>query len=158
MWSIFLMYIIYCNIDRFHWTLTLTLVYILEMQYWRCRDYTPFLGSCPLLSHVLNILINEDWVETLRRLSLSDSYFWSNYQTLLFGHKLKINISYNHCIQAWDELIVRNFSVGASSEKGNQFSVSLIKVRALTQLVSWFSIQGVLSQKFFFAKLIKKVS
>lgn len=86
------------------------------------------------------------------------SYFWSNYQTLLFGHKLKINISYNHCIQAWDELIVRNFSVGASSEKGNQFSVSLIKVRALTQLVSWFSIQGVLSQKFFFAKLIKKVS
>lgn len=158
MWSIFLMYIIYCNIDRFHWTLTLTLVYILEMQYWRCWDYTPFLGSCPLLSHVLNILINEDWVETLRRLSLSDSYFWSNYQTLLFGHKLKINISYNHCIQAWDELIVRNFSVGASSEKGNQFSVSLIKVRALTQLVSWFSIQGVLSQKFFFAKLIKKVS
>lgn len=152
------MYIIYCNIDRFHWTLTLTLVYILEMQYWRCWDYTPFLGSCPLLSHVLNILINEDWVETLRRLSLSDSYFWSNYQTLLFGHKLKINISYNHCIQAWDELIVRNFSVGASSEKGNQFSVSLIKVRALTQLVSWFSIQGVLSQKFFFAKLIKKVS
>lgn len=158
MWSIFLMYIIYCNIDRFHWTLTLTLVYILEMQYWRCWDYTPFLGSCPLLSHVLNILINEDWVETLRRLSLSDSYFWSNYQTLLFGHKLKINISYNHCIQAWDELIVRNFSVGATSEKGNQFSVSLIKVRALTQLVSWFSIQGVLSQKFFFAKLIKKVS
>ena len=158
MWSIFLMYIIYCNIDRFHWTLTLTLVYILEMQYWRCWDYTPFLGSCPLLSHVLNILINEDWVETLRRLSLSDSYFWSNYQTLLFGHKLKINISYNHCIQAWDELIVRNFSVGASNEKGNQFSVSLIKVRALTQLVSWFSIQGVLSQKFFFAKLIKKVS
>lgn len=158
MWSIFLMYIIYCNIDRFHWTLTLTLVYILEMQYWRCWDYTPFLGSCPLLSHVLNILINEDWVETLRRLSLSDSYFWSNYQTLLLGHKLKINISYNHCIQAWDELIVRNFSVGASSEKGNQFSVSLIKVRALTQLVSWFSIQGVLSQKFFFAKLIKKVS
>lgn len=158
MWSIFLMYIIYCNIDRFHWTLTLTLVYSLEMQYWRCWDYTPFLGSCPLLSHVLNILINEDWVETLRRLSLSDSYFWSNYQTLLFGHKLKINISYNHCIQAWDELIVRNFSVGASSEKGNQFSVSLIKVRALTQLVSWFSIQGVLSQKFFFAKLIKKVS
>lgn len=158
MWSIFLMYIIYCNIDRFHWTLTLTLVYILEMQYWRCWDYTPFLGSCPFLSHVLNILINEDWVETLRRLSLSDSYFWSNYLTLLFGHKLKINISYNHCIQAWDELIVRNFSVGASSEKGNQFSVSLIKVRALTQLVSWFSIQGVLSQKFFFAKLIKKVS
>lgn len=158
MWSIFLMYIIYCNIDRFHWTLTLTLVYILEMQYWRCWDYTPFLGSWPFLSHVLNILINEDWVETLRRLSLSDSYFWSNYLTLLFGHKLKINISYNHCIQAWDELIVRNFSVGASSEKGNQFSVSLIKVRALTQLVSWFSIQGVLSQKFFFAKLIKKVS
>ena len=95
-------------------------------------------------------------METLRRLSLSDSYFWSNYLTLLFGHKLKINISYNHCIQAADELIVRNSAVGALSEKGNERSVSLIKVRALTQLVIRFSIQGVLSQNYFFAKLIKK--
>ena len=94
----------------------------------------------------------------IKKLSLSDSYFWSNYPILLFGHKLEINVSYNHCIQAADELIVRNSAVGASSEKGNQLSVSLIKVRALTQLVIWFSIQGVLSQKYFFAKLKKKVS
>lgn len=152
------MYIFYCNIDRFHRTLNINFGWYFKNAILTMLRLYPSLGSCPFLSHVLNIVINEDWVETLRRLSLSDSYFWSNYLTLLFGHKLKINISYNHCIQAADELIVRNSAVGASSEKGNQRSVSLIKVRALTQLVIRFSIQGVLSQKYFFAKLIKKVS